>query len=130
MLDSGFCPVIAPLTHDGKGQNLNTNADTLAGEISAALTPYGNFEVETVYCFEKAGVLSDAEDDNSVIPKINKSMFESLKSEGIVRDGMIPKLDNAFRALNRGVSRLVICRAEALPRLSAGEYPGTVLTEN
>ena len=99
-------PVVAPLTHDGKGHMLNTNADTMAAETAKALTPH--FEVTLTYCFEKPGVLRDADDDSSVIREINEASFARLKSEGIVSGGMLPKLENAFASLRGGVSEVVI----------------------
>ena len=99
-------PVVAPLTHDGKGHMLNTNADTMAAETAKALTPH--FEVTLTYCFEKPGVLRDADDDSSVIREINEASFARLKSEGIVCGGMLPKLENAFASLRGGVSEVVI----------------------
>ena len=99
-------PVIAPLTHDGMGHMLNTNADTMAGETAKSLVPY--FDVTLTYCFEKAGVLRDADDDGSVIREITKSNFAQLRSEGIVSGGMLPKLENAFESLEGGVREVVI----------------------
>ena len=99
-------PVVAPLTHDGKGNILNTNADTMASTVAKALTE--EFEVTLTYCFEKPGVMADADDDDSVIPSINTQSYEQLKADGIVSGGMIPKLDNAFESLDSGVKRVVI----------------------
>lgn len=112
LIADGVVPVLAPLTHDGHGQLLNTNADTIAGEAAKALAPY--FDVTLVYCFEKKGVLSDENDDESVIPQIDKSSFERLVSDGIVQGGMIPKLENAFSAISAGVKEVVITRADTL----------------
>ena len=109
---TGVVPVLAPLTHDGKGQLLNTNADTIAGEAAKALAPF--FDVTLVYCFEKKGVLRDENDDESVIPQIDPTTFGRLKADGIVQGGMIPKLENAFRAIDAGVKEVVITRADAL----------------
>ena len=99
-------PVVAPLTHDGKGNILNTNADTMASTVAKALTE--EFEVTLTYCFEKPGVMADADDDDSVIPTINTESYAQLKADGIVSGGMIPKLDNAFESLDSGVKRVVI----------------------
>ena len=107
---------MAPLTHDGRGQLLNTNADTIAGEAAKALAPY--FDVTLVYCFEKKGVLRDENDDESVIPSIDRPMFEALVADGTVQGGMIPKLENAFEAISAGVKEVVITRADAI--LSGG----------
>ncbi|MBR4160501.1 MAG: acetylglutamate kinase [Bacteroidaceae bacterium] len=99
-------PVVAPLTHDGQGNILNTNADTMAATVAKALTPH--FEVTLTYCFEKSGVLTNPDDDNSVIPTINTQSYAQLKTDGIVSGGMIPKLDNAFDSIASGVRRVVI----------------------
>lgn len=112
LIADGVVPVLAPLTHDGHGQLLNTNADTIAGEAAKALAPY--FDVTLVYCFEKKGVLRDENDDESVIPQIDKSSFERLVTDGIVQGGMIPKLENAFSAISAGVKEVVITRADTL----------------
>lgn len=120
LLRSGVVPVIAPLTHDGEGHLLNTNADTMAGETAKGLAPF--FDVSLVYCFEKPGVLRDENDDESVIAEIDPALFTSLKEEGIVTGGMLPKLENAFNALDAGVSEVVITRASALDDLSLGTH--------
>ncbi len=112
LLDAGITPVMAPLTHDGKGHLLNTNADTIASETAKALAPY--YDVTLIYSFEKKGVLSDPADDNSVIPLITPSYFQQLVAEGTVAGGMIPKLENAFRAINNGVKRVIITLATAI----------------
>ncbi|MCC8037571.1 MAG: acetylglutamate kinase [Bacteroidales bacterium] len=118
LVDSGAVPVIAPLTHDGKGHLLNTNADTMAGETAKGLAPL--YDVTLVYCFEKPGVLADPDDDNSVIPLITPEIYKKLKADGTVSGGMIPKLDNAFAALRAGVSRVIITHATAIADLDAG----------
>lgn len=120
LLRSGVVPVIAPLTHDGEGHLLNTNADTMAGETAKGLASF--FDVSLVYCFEKPGVLRDENDDESVIAEIDPALFASLKVEGIVTGGMLPKLENAFNALDAGVSEVVITRASALDDLSLGTH--------
>lgn len=120
LLRSGVVPVIAPLTHDGEGHLLNTNADTMAGETAKGLAPF--FDVSLVYCFEKPGVLRDENDDESVIAGIDPVLFASLKEEGIVTGGMLPKLENAFNALDAGVGEVVITRASALDDLSLGTH--------
>ncbi|WP_455498850.1 acetylglutamate kinase [Coprobacter sp.] len=112
LIRAGVVPVLAPLTHDGKGQLLNTNADTIAGETAKALAPY--FDVTLVFCFEKKGVLKDENDDNSVIPVINKEQFDQYVRDGIVQGGMIPKLENAFRAIDAGVKEVVITQASSI----------------
>ena len=113
-------PVMAPLTHDGNGQMLNTNADTIAGETAKALADY--FDVSLVYCFEKKGVLRDADDDESVIPEITHNDFVQYVEQGVIQGGMIPKLENAFSAINAGVKQVIITSAEAL-----GKHQGTVI---
>ena len=118
LLDSGIVPILCAINHDGKGNLLNTNADTIASSVASALGE----DVELVYCFEKAGVLRDKNDDSSVIPHISSEEFESLKSEGIIADGMIPKLENAFKAIRQGVSKVTIKHA-----LDLLESKGTVL---
>lgn len=122
LISAGYIPVVAPITYDGKGGLLNTNADTVARTVAVALSKH--CETELVYCFEKKGVLSDVRDENSVIPEIDPERYARLKAEGAVADGMIPKLDNAFGAIDAGVSRVVICGSDAL--LQPG-YGGTTL---
>lgn len=112
LIDKGIVPVMAPLTHDGQGQMLNTNADTIAGETAKALAPY--FDVTLVYCFEKKGVLRDANDEDSVIAHLNEADFKKYVEEGIIQDGMIPKLENAFQAIHSGVSKVNITMATAI----------------
>lgn len=112
LIHKGVVPVLAPLTHDKKGNMLNTNADTIAGEAAKALTKH--FDVTLVYCFEKKGVLMDENDDDSVIPEITRAMFEKYVADGIIQGGMIPKLENSFEAINAGVSRVVITKADQL----------------
>lgn len=112
LITSGITPVMAPLTHDGKGSMLNTNADTIAGETAKACARH--FETTLVYCFEFPGVLSNPEDVNSVIPVITPASFEKLKDEGIITGGMIPKIENALAAVNAGVAKVVITKADAL----------------
>lgn len=110
LIAQGVVPVVAPLTHDGEGCLLNTNADTIAGEVACALAPF--YEVTLTFCFEKRGVLRDADDDLSVIPHITRHDFETLKAQGIVSGGMLPKLENAFHSIDRGVRRVVITHAD------------------
>ncbi len=112
MASKGIVPVVAPLTHDGKGQLLNTNADTMASETAKALA--GQFDVTLTYCFEKKGVLSDPSDEDSLIKEINAESYAALKEGGTVSGGMIPKLDNAFAALKAGVGKVVITSAKNL----------------
>lgn len=118
LIAQGVVPVLSPLTHDGKGTMLNTNADTIASEAAKALSKY--FEVKLMFCFEKNGVLLDAEDDNSVIPSITKSQFPELVEKGIVNGGMLPKLENSFAAIDAGVSTVVITKADNIDNQEAG----------
>ena len=120
LIDSGVVPVIAPLTHDGKGNMLNTNADTRAGENAKALAKH--YRVTLVFCFEKNGVLRDENDDNSVIPSITPEEYAQLRAEGIVQGGMIPKLDNSFATLSAGVNEVIITKASNLHNLSLGTH--------
>lgn len=118
LIRKGIVPVMAPLTHDGKGHLLNTNADTIAGETAKALAQL--FEVTLVFCFEKRGVLRDETDDNSVIPTLCAADFKQLVEEGIIQGGMIPKLENSFEALDAGVSEVVITLASAIGHKNEG----------
>ena len=112
LINAGITPVMAPLTHDGQGHILNTNADTIAEETAKALAPY--YDVTLIYSFEKKGVLSNPDDDNSVISEITREDFERYKADGTVAGGMIPKLDNAFDAIDAGVKRVIITLATAI----------------
>ena len=103
---------MAPLTHDGKGNILNTNADTIAGETAKALAPF--YDVTLVYSFEKKGVLARPDDDDSVIPVITRSDFNRLVAEGIIAGGMIPKLESALAAVDAGVKEVIITLATAI----------------
>lgn len=118
LIRKGITPVLAPLTHDKKGNLLNTNADTIAGEAAKALAKY--FDVTLVFCFEKKGVLTDENDDNSVIEHINPETFEKLVAEGVISGGMIPKLENSFDALKAGVKEVVITRADLIKEKKSG----------
>ena len=106
LLSNAIVPVFCAITHDGKGQLLNTNADTIASELAIALSEV--FDVTLNYCFEKPGVLYDAEDDSSVISTINQELYSKLKSEKAIHSGMIPKLDNCFNSLSKGVQKIKI----------------------
>ena len=116
LIEKGIVPVLAPLTHDGKGQLLNTNADTIAGEAAKALARL--FKVTLIFCFEKPGVLMHEDDDNSVIPYISYYDFPRLVQDGTISGGMIPKIQNAFNALQAGVSSVLITKAESLDKLT------------
>jgi acetylglutamate kinase len=121
LLDQNINVVLAPITHNNEGQLLNTNADTIAQEIAQAMSSL--YEVELIYSFEKEGVLLDVEDESSVIPELTWSYYQELKTPvqgtGVPKifAGMIPKLDNAFAALNKGVNKVIIGKAEKLPQL-------------
>jgi acetylglutamate kinase len=119
LLQQGADIVVAPITHDGKAQLLNTNADTIAQEIATAMSK--KYDVSLLYGFEKAGVLQDANDDATVIPLINAVSFQKLKKENVIFEGMIPKLENAFAAIDKGVRSVIIGRAEELHALVGGK---------
>ncbi|WP_224491162.1 acetylglutamate kinase [Robertkochia flava] len=106
LLQAGITPVCCAVTHDGKGQLLNTNADTIAASLATALSEHWNTRL--FYCFEKNGVLMDVNAEDSVIPEINPGYFEELRQKGVIADGMLPKLHNAFSALENGVSEVFI----------------------
>lgn len=127
LLDNNFIPVVAPLTHDGAGHILNTNADTIAQEVAKALSL--DYETKLIYSFEKSGVLLDASDDRTVIATINPASFAQLKAEQKIFAGMIPKLDNAFTALNSGVDKVIIGKAENLHSLLNGTAGTTITNE-
>ena len=112
LISKGVVPVLAPLTHDMNGNMLNTNADTIAGEAAKALAKH--FDVTLMYCFEKKGVLMNESDDESVIMEITSNLFEKYVVDGIISGGMIPKLENAFEAINAGVKQVVITRADLI----------------
>jgi acetylglutamate kinase len=121
LLGDGAIPVVAPVTHDGKGSLLNTNADTIASELATSLC--GKYEVRLILCFEKPGVLMNEDDQNSVISEINPLLFEELKSQRVVTGGMIPKLESGFNALRRGVNAVVITNSQGI----SGNLRGTRL---
>ncbi|WP_372950298.1 acetylglutamate kinase [Mariniphaga sp.] len=110
LIGENVVPVVAPLTHDGKGQLLNTNADTIAAELASELADY--FSVYLFYCFEKKGVLQNPEDENTIIPELDAALFQQYQQEEIINTGMIPKLDNGFRAKRNGVKEVLITNPE------------------
>ena len=112
LIEAGITPVMAPLTHDGQGHILNTNADTIASETAKALAPF--YDVTLIYSFEKKGVLSNPDDDDSVIPTINRADFERYKADGTISGGMLPKIENALNAIDAGVGRVIITLATAI----------------
>jgi acetylglutamate kinase len=125
LLDHNMTIVAAPITQDGNGQLLNTNADTIAQEIAKALGKL--YEVKLIYSFEKTGVLLDVENEDSVIPVITPAYYEELKEKKLIFAGMLPKLDNAFSALQNGVKQVIIGKAEQLDQLITGKS-GTTIT--
>lgn len=122
-LEKELVPVFAPITHDGKGQLLNTNADTIASTLAVSLAVH--YKVQLVYCFEKNGVLANPLDDNSVIPEINQEKYAELVADGTVSDGMLPKLENAFNAIKNGIDSVIICSSDNLNLTN--NYGGTKL---
>ena len=126
-LDNNISLIFAPLTHDKKGQLLNTNADTIAQESAKAMTD--KYDINLIYSFEKNGVLENAEDDNTVIKQIDQESYKNLKQRGVIFAGMIPKLDNAFSALNSGVKKVIIGKAEHIHQLIKGEAGTTIINK-
>lgn len=124
LIDKNLTPVFAPITHDQQGQLLNTNADTIAQELAKGMST--EYEVNLIYSFEKSGVLLDANDDNTVVPVLKADYYQQLKAEEKIFAGMIPKLDNAFAALNSGVKKVIIGKAEQLTDLIAGTAGTTI----
>ncbi len=120
LLKAGLVPVLCAITHDGDSQLLNTNADTIASAVAIAMSLL--YETKLVYCFEKKGVLKDVMDDDSVVRVIRSDEFDGLKADGIVAGGMIPKLQNAFEAIKKGVATVYIGKADELPSLGTGEF--------
>ncbi len=123
LLTAHTLPVFCAITHDKNGQLLNTNADTIAATLSKALAK--EFEVNSYFCLEKNGVLSDPNDDDSLIPQLDFTTFQALKKEGTISDGMIPKLDNGFEAIDKGAKEVVICGPASFLR-----NEGTKLSKN
>jgi acetylglutamate kinase len=127
LLDQNMSVVIAPVTHDKEGLLLNTNADTIAQEIAQAMSKL--YEVHLIYSFEKTGVLLNANDDSTVIPSITPLSYKELKEKQVIFAGMIPKLDNAFTALNKGVKRVIIGKAEELKQLLEGKSGTSIILQ-
>ncbi len=125
LLDAGLTPVMSPLTHDGKGQILNTNADTIASSLAVALAAH--YDVRLIFCFEKKGVLRDANKDDSVINLINKEVYSELMAAGALSDGILPKLENAFSAIDNGVKEVLIGHADDLRRNTTEAVAGTLI---
>ena len=126
LMGAGFTPVFCALTHDGEGQLLNTNADTIASALAVALSKL--YETTLVYCFEKKGVLQDIDDEDSLIRDIDPARYEELKKQQIIHSGMLPKLDNAFTAINCGVKAVIIGRSDDLGQLKQKQPFGTRLS--
>ncbi|MBQ9215261.1 MAG: acetylglutamate kinase [Prevotella sp.] len=112
LIEAGIVPVMAPLTHDGQGHILNTNADTIASETAKALAPY--YDVTLIFSFEKKGVLRNPDDDDSVIPSITRADFIQYKEDGTISGGMLPKIENALAAIDAGVKKVIITLATAI----------------
>lgn len=111
-LDAGFTPIFSAITHNGNGQLLNTNADTIASALATAMAEH--YETSLIYCFEKNGVLMDVNDESSVIEHITAKDFSLYRERGVISDGMIPKLQNAFDAINKGVKSVYVGNASNL----------------
>jgi acetylglutamate kinase len=126
LMDAGFTPVFSALTHDGEGQLLNTNADTIASALAVALSEL--YATTLVYCFEKKGVLQDIDDEDSLIREIDPERYEQLKEKQIIAGGMLPKLDNAFTAIACGVKAVIIGHADELGQLKNNISFGTRLS--
>lgn len=124
-IDAGLVPVFAPLTHDGQGHILNTNADTVASSLAVTLSKY--YTVRLIYCFEKKGVLENVENENSVIKKINKEKYAQLVAEKKLFEGILPKVDNAFAAIDAGVKQVLIGDAKDLIKNTTEETEGTLI---
>lgn len=128
LIEAGLVPVFSALTHNGHGQLFNTNADTIASALAVGLSSV--YETKLIYCFEKNGVMMDINDDHSVIKEINPASFEVLKAQGIIADGMLPKLQNAFDAINEGVKAVYIGNAQKLNDINSDESFGTCLSRD
>lgn len=125
LINQRLVPVVAPITHNNKGELLNTNADAIASHLAIAMSP--SFTVSLVYCFEKNGVLANADNNTSVVQLLNQQQFNLLKTNGCIHSGMIPKLTQAFDALQQGVSDIYITHALHLLHLNTPDYEGTRL---
>lgn len=112
LIEAGITPVMAPLTHDGKGNILNTNADTIASETAKALAQ--QYDVTLVFAFEKPGVLANPDDDNTVIPTLTRANIDLYIADGTISGGMLPKIENARQAVDAGVSQVIITKADAI----------------
>ncbi|MBS7565247.1 acetylglutamate kinase [Mucilaginibacter sp. Bleaf8] len=127
LIAAGFTPAFCALTHDGDGQMLNTNADTIASALAVALSEL--YETTLIYCFEKKGVLQNIDDEDSLIRDIDPVRYEELKKQQIIHSGMLPKLDNAFAAIGNGVKAVIIGKSDDLKQFSKNESFGTRLSK-
>lgn len=125
LLENDLVPVFAPLTHDGTGQILNTNADTVASALAVALS--GHYSVRLMYCFEKKGVLKDINREDEVVPFINKDIYHKMLAEKALADGILPKLHNAFAAIDQGVKSVLIGHAKELIKNTGSQIAGTLI---
>ena len=123
LIEAGITPVMAPLTHDGEGHILNTNADTIASETAKALADL--YDVTLIFSFEKKGVLRNPDDDDSVIATINHADFARYKADGTISGGMLPKIENALNAVDAGVAKVIITLATAID----GKHGTTIISE-
>lgn len=126
-LNNDLVPVFAPLTHDGQGQMLNTNADTIASALAVALAK--RYDVRLIYCFEKKGVLENIADEDSIISLINKEKYKELLADGKLADGILPKIDNAFAAIDSGVKEVLIGHADDLLQNITESVKGTLIKQ-
>jgi acetylglutamate kinase len=126
LMEAGFTPVFCAITHDGDGQLLNTNADTIASALAVSMSKL--YETTLIYCFEKKGVLQDINDEESLIRDIDPDRYEELKKQQIIHSGMLPKLDNAFTAINCGVKAVIIGKSDELGQLKHKQPFGTRLS--
>jgi len=123
LLTQGFTPVFSPITHNGQGQLLNTNADTIAAQVAAGLAPFG--EVRLIYLFELAGLMEDPAKPETLIKELDYKQFTQYQSTGIIKDGMIPKLNNAFGAIQAGCKEVLICAPDMLLHVGKDRFVGT-----
>ncbi|WP_291861021.1 acetylglutamate kinase [Marinilabilia sp.] len=122
LIRQGIVPVVAPLTHDGQGRLLNTNADTIASSLAVEFSKI--LDTSLMFCFEKPGVLINPDDDSSVIPFLNRELFDMYRDEGIISEGMVPKLENGFNSLANGVVEVIITNTEGLSVPGSGTTLG------
>jgi acetylglutamate kinase len=128
LMEAGFTPVFCALTHDGEGQLLNTNADTIASALAVAMAKL--YPTTLIYCFEKKGVLKDITDESSLVKEISPKAYEELKAQQVIHSGMLPKMDNAFSAISCGVRSVIIGHSDDLGNLKKNKTFGTRLTGN